>query len=152
LKDELKRYVAGPDAELVEKNTFELMSYLLDLHEAGKLKSPAKTVSEKFAYHLPCHLCAIGQEGASIKLIQELCKAEVVDLKAGCCGLAGTYGMQKKNYEISEKIAEKLKAALESSPTKNVLTECSACGMQIRHISDCTVSHPIKVLAEAYGE
>lgn len=166
LKDELKRYVAGPDAELVEKNTFELMSYLLDLHEAGKLKpieadskerllrryAPRNDTSPKFVYHLPCHLSAIGREGASIKLIGELCKAEVVDLKAGCCGLAGTYGMQKKNYEISEKIAEKLKAALESSPTKNVLTECSACGMQIRHISDCTVSHPIKVVAEAYGE
>jgi len=152
LKDELKRYVAGPDAELVAENTFELMSYLLDLHKAGKLKSPAKTVSEKFVYHLPCHLCVAGQEGASIKLIQELCNAEVVDLKAGCCGLAGTYGMQKKNYELSSKIAENLKKALESSPTKNVLTECAACGMQIQHISDCVVRHPIKVLAEAYGE
>lgn len=151
LKDELKRYVAGPDAELVAENTYELMSYLLDLHKAGKLKSPGKTVSQKFVYHLPCHLCVAGQEGASIKLIQELCGAEVIDLKAGCCGLAGTYGMQRKNYELSSKIAESLKKALESSPTKNVLTECAACGMQIQHISDCTVRHPIKVLAEAYG-
>jgi len=152
LKDELKRYVTGPDAELVAENTFELMSYLLNLHEQGKLKAPRKTISQKYVYHLPCHLCVAGQEGASIRLIEELCKAEVIDLKAGCCGLAGTYGMQKKNYELSEKIAENLKAALESSPTKNVLTECAACGMQIEHISDCVVRHPIKVLAEAYSE
>ena len=59
--------------------------------------------------------------------------------------------MQRKNYELSEKIAEGLKKALESSPTKNVLTECAACGMQIQHISHCIVRHPIKVLAEAYG-
>jgi Fe-S oxidoreductase len=152
LKDEMKRYVSGADAELVAENTFELMTYLLDLYEAGQFRRPAKSISEKFVYHLPCHLCIAGQEGASIKLIQELCKAEVVDLKAGCCGLAGTYGMQKKNYELSTKIAENLKNALESSPCKNILTECAACGMQIQHISDCTVRHPIKVLAEAYSE
>ncbi len=166
LKDELKRYVAGPDAELVAENTVELMSYLLDLHEAGKLK-PIETEKKErllrryaprndnvggFVYHLPCHLSAIAQEGASIKLLHELCNVDVVDLKAGCCGLAGTYGMQKKNYELSSKIAENLKKALESSPTNNVLTECAACGMQIQHISDCTVRHPIKVLAEAYAE
>ena len=60
--------------------------------------------------------------------------------------------MQRKNYELYSKIAENLKKALESSPTKNVLTECAACGMQIQHISDCIVRHPIKVLAEAYGK
>ncbi|MBN2137148.1 MAG: anaerobic glycerol-3-phosphate dehydrogenase subunit C [Sedimentisphaerales bacterium] len=152
IKDELRRYIAGPDAELVAGNTFELMSYLLDLHEAGKLKRPQRSISEKFVYHLPCHLSATARQGASIKLLGDLCDTEVVDLKAGCCGLAGTFGMQKKNYELSSKIAESLKAALESSPIKNVLTECAACGMQIQHISDCIVRHPIKVLAEAYGK
>ena len=43
-----------------------------------------------------------------------------------------------------------LKEALEKSPTKNVLTECAACKMQIEHISDKIVRHPIKILAEAY--
>ena len=75
----------------------------------------------------------------------------VIDLKAGCCGLAGTFGMQKKNYELSSKISESLKAALESTPTKNVLTECAACKMQIEHISDCFVRHPVKILAQSYG-
>jgi len=59
--------------------------------------------------------------------------------------------MQKKNYELSSQIAESLNAALEKSPTKNVLTECAACKMQIEHISDCVVSHPIKVLADYYS-
>ena len=86
-----------------------------------------------------------------MKLLQEVCGVNIVDLKAGCCGLAGTFGMQMKNYELSSQISESLKMALESSKTKNVLTECAACRMQIRHISDCVVRHPIKVLAEAYG-
>jgi Fe-S oxidoreductase len=88
---------------------------------------------------------------ASIKLLQDLCGVKVTDLKAGCCGLSGTFGMQKKNYELSSQIAASLKSALKKSQTPNVLTECAACKMQIEHISDKVAIHPLKILAESYG-
>jgi Fe-S oxidoreductase len=100
---------------------------------------------------MPCHLLAIGDGTASIKLLQELCGVKVTDLKAGCCGLAGTFGMQKKNYELSSQIAASLKAVLKESPTQNILTECAACGMQIGHISNKRITHPVKVIARAYS-
>jgi len=147
LKEELRHFVAGPDAKLVSENTYELMHYLLDLHTQKMLQAPTSSITEEFVYHLPCHLCAVGDETASIRLLQELCGVKVTDLAAGCCGLAGTFGMQKKNYQLSAQIAGSLKDALQESPTKNVLTECAACKMQIEHLSDCAVSHPIKILA-----
>jgi anaerobic glycerol-3-phosphate dehydrogenase C subunit len=152
LKQELRHFVDDEDAELVSQNTYELMNYLLSLQVKNKLKPPRKSIADEYVYHLPCHLCAVGNGTASIKLLKELCGVNVVDLKAGCCGIAGTYGMQKKNYELSSQIAEGLKEALEKASTKNVLTECAACKMQIEHISDCVAKHPIKVLAEAYGQ
>jgi FAD/FMN-containing dehydrogenase/Fe-S oxidoreductase len=103
-----------------------------------------------FVYHCPCHLSAIGSGGASIELLKELCNISAVDLKGGCCGIAGTFGMQKKNYDLSSKISEPMAQALELAQVKYVLTECSACKMQIEHISNCIVSHPIKVLVETY--
>ena len=151
LKEELRHFVDGQDAKLVSENTHELMNYLFSLHKKNKLKAPAKSITEEFVYHLPCHLCAVGDEGASIKLLQELCGVSVVDLKAGCCGLAGTFGMQQKNYELSSQIAAGLKEALEKASSKYVLTECAACKMQIEHISDSLVKHPIKVIAQSYG-
>ncbi len=150
LKDELRHFIAGEDAKLVSQNTYELMNYLLNLFTQKKLKAPTRLVKKEFIYHLPCHLCAVGDETTTIKLLQRLCGLKVIDLKAGCCGLAGTFGMQKKNYELSSQIGAGLKDALEKSPIKNVLTECSACKMQIEHISDCVVRHPIKILAEMY--
>jgi Fe-S oxidoreductase len=162
LKQELRHFVNGQEEELISENTYELMDYLFGLHEQKKLKAPCGTAfqavntgrmpvpREEFVYHMPCHLCAVGLEGASIKLLQEHCGVKVTDLAAGCCGIAGTFGMQKKNYDLSLKISESLKEALEKSPTKNVLTECAACKMQIEHISDCTVRHPIKIQAECY--
>jgi Fe-S oxidoreductase len=172
LKDELRHFVSGPEVKLVSENTYELMNYLYGLFKKGKLKRRAsdssfavapdksgllrrmdeqRATNDEYVYHLPCHLCAIGDKMASIELLKELCGVKVVDLKAGCCGLAGTFGMQKKNYELSSQIAASLKDALEKSPIKNVLTECAACKMQIEHISDCVVRHPIKVLTEAYS-
>ncbi len=111
---------------------------------------PRNDTEPSFVYHIPCHLLAIGGAKASIELLEKLCGLKVVDLEAGCCGLAGTFGMQKKNYELSSQIAAGLKEALNSSPTRCVLTECAACKMQIEHISDKIVSHPIKVLVECY--
>jgi len=155
LKQELRHFVAADDAELVSENTYELMNYLLDLYKAGKLKrrttDDGRATSDEYVYHKPCHLAAVGDGKATIKLVGELCGVKVTDLNAGCCGLAGTFGMQKKNYELSSEIGQGLKEALQNSSIKNVLTECAACKMQIEHISDCAVRHPIKVLAEAYS-
>ena len=150
LQQEMRHYVSGEDARLVSENTFELTGYLLSLREQGRLKPAVKEITEEFAYHLPCHLCAMSDEIASVKLLQEHCGVKVVELNAGCCGLAGTFGMQRKNYDLSSQISANLKEALEKSPVENILTECAACKMQIEHISDKAVQHPIMVLARAY--
>jgi Fe-S oxidoreductase len=181
LKQELRRYVDTEDAKLVSENTFELMEYLLGLLRKSKLNKPSdsslrakrsnlklfddqrllrrsdligtpRNDKGEYVYHTPCHLFALGTYGASIKILQELCGIQVADLKAGCCGLAGTFGMQKKNYELSEAIAKSLKDALDKTPAQRVLTECAACGMQIEHISGKPAVHPIKILAEYYSE
>jgi len=121
------------------------------LRRPDEIGTPRNDGVLDFVYHLPCHLSAVGDKQASVKLLRELCGLEIIELKAGCCGLAGTFGMQKKNYELSSQIAARLKEALEKSPIKNVLTECAACKMQIEHISDKIVRHPVKVLSEAYS-
>jgi anaerobic glycerol-3-phosphate dehydrogenase C subunit len=151
LKEELRHFVAGKEVELVSENTFELMSYLLELFKANKLKPVTNTISRGFVYHKPCHLYSIGGGRASIELLKNICPILITELNAGCCGLAGTFGMQKKNHELSSRISERLKKALESYTTRYALTECSACKMQIEDISEAKVMHPVKVLAEAYS-
>ncbi|MGA2323046.1 MAG: anaerobic glycerol-3-phosphate dehydrogenase subunit C [Sedimentisphaerales bacterium] len=151
LRQELRHYVDSVDAKIVSENTYELMEYLRELLRQGKLNKPKRTFLQEYVYHTPCHLFATGAYGASIELLQKLCNVPVADLKAGCCGLAGTFGMQKKNYELSERIAQSLKDTLDNTSAQSVLTECAACGMQIEHISGKRALHPIKVLAKAYG-
>ena len=151
LREEMRHYIAGEDAALVAAHTSELMNYLATLRAGGKLKPAVHDAGEKFVYHLPCHLCAVGDETVTLRLLQEHFKIDVADLQAGCCGLSGTFGMQQKNYELATEISESLKAALAKAPTRNVLTECAACKMQIEHIAPTSTTHPIKLIARSYG-
>lgn len=151
LREELRHYVGGEDASLVARNTVELMNYLAALRQEGKLKPVANSIGDKFVYHLPCHLCAVGDETVTLRLLGEHFGIDVADLQAGCCGLSGTFGMQQKNYELASRISESLKTALGKAPTQNVLTECAACKMQIEHIAPASTTHPIKLIARAYG-
>ena len=151
LIEEMRHYVTGEDAERVSKHTYELMNYLSALRRQGQLKGPAKPIADPFVYHLPCHLCAVGDETVTLRLLQDHFRVAVTDLRAGCCGLSGTFGMQKKNYDLSDRISESLKDALKAAPTQNVLTECAACKMQIEHIASAAVLHPVKLIARIYG-
>ncbi len=151
LREELRHYVAGEDAALVSQSTSELMNYLSALRRQGKLKAPTDPVTDRFVYHLPCHLCAVGDDTVALRLLQEHFQINVTDLQAGCCGLSGTFGMQQKNYELAAQISESLKEALKKAPTQNVLTECAACKMQIEHLAPSRTSHPIKLIAQCYG-
>ena len=120
------------------------------IYEQGKLKAPTKSVAETFAYHLPCHLCALGDDTVTLRLLHDHFRVEVLDLQAGCCGLSGTFGMQQKNRDLSIRMARSLKNALRAAPTEDVLTECAACKMQIEHLAPATATHPIKIIAQAY--
>ena len=49
-------------------------------------------------------------------------------------------------------MAGSLHQALDQADTRQVLTECAACNMQIKHIyPECEVTHSIKVLAHAHA-
>jgi len=86
-----------------------------------------------------------------VELLSKLTRASVRNVEAGCCGIAGTYGMQKKNYEASMKIGEGLAEALKAAGADETLTECGACKMQIEHLTGRPAMHPVKLLAKAYG-
>ncbi len=151
LREELRHYVKGDDASLVADNTVELMNFLEALRRLGKLKSPLSPTPGKFVYHLPCHLAAMGDETVTLRLLREHFSVDVTDLQAGCCGLSGTFGMQQKNYALSSQISESLAKSLSTASTRLALTECAACKMQIEHLAPVQATHPIKLMARAYG-
>jgi Fe-S oxidoreductase len=149
----LRLFVDSDDAKLVAGYTYELMSYLNGLNTESRLTAKVVDLLDgvHYAYHGPCHLCVLGGAGASIELLTSLTHLDVTDVSAGCCGMAGTCGMQKKNYELSLEIGRETADALNAVETGFAMTECGACKMQIEHMTDKKVVHPVKLLARAYG-
>lgn len=152
LKDELRLMIDSPAAGSISENTFELMDYIGQL----LLKGQTERVDERFskvlsnpllAYHAPCHLKSLRPANSSIEILKKAGIA-VIDLKSGCCGLAGTAGMQRKNHGLQAAIGGPLKAAIEQKNPHLVLTECAACKMQIEYLTGRTVIHPVKLLAQ----
>jgi len=70
----------------------------------------------------------------------------VHDLNSGCCGLAGTAGMQAKNRTLSASIGKALRTAIDDYKPDIILTECAACKMQIETLCNVPVMHPIRVI------
>ena len=145
---------ASEAAQGVSRQTVELMGYLDDLikahPEAGRRLTAERPAyaGKRIAYHLPCHLQALREGGVTVRLMRQLCGLEVHELNGGCCGLAGTAGMQAKNRALSAAVGQSLKAAIEAYKPDIILTECAACKMQIETLCEARVMHPISVLAE----
>ena len=70
-------------------------------------------------------------------------------LDSQCCGIAGTYGFKKENYEVSQKIGEPLFRQIEEANVDNVITDCETCKWQIEMSTSAKVLNPISILAEA---
>ena len=153
LKDEISLITHDERVRLIAENTYELMDYLNTLIEQypellpGECKTlPGRYAEKKIAYHAPCHLKAQRLSGASIELLEK-CGLDVIDIDGGCCGLAGTAGMQKKHRDMSGSIGKLLADKIDDCNPDIILTECAACKMQIEHLTEKEVLHPIKLLA-----
>ncbi len=145
LRDELRLIIDSPDARLVSENTVELMDYLSK--QNPETPNTGKAPALKYAYHAPCHLKALRTASVSIDLLKQA-GLDVVDINGGCCGLAGTAGMQRKNHTLAEAIGGRLSGAIADTDADIVVTECAACAMQIQHLTRKPVIHPIKLLAQ----
>jgi FAD/FMN-containing dehydrogenase/Fe-S oxidoreductase len=152
LKEDLRFFVDSPDAKIVSENTFELFDYLKNLMKTVEIAAAASggLAMTNFVHHTPCHLLAMGAKPASIEVLKQLAGIDVKELDGGCCGIAGTFGMQKKNYDLSMQIGKKLADKIKETGADIVLTECSTCKMQIEQLTGKKVEHPIKVLAKVY--
>lgn len=73
-----------------------------------------------------------------------------VEVSAGCCGLAGNFGMEKGHYEISEKIArEGILAKAAASPDRQILADGFSCRTQVADLADLPAQHLVQVIAAA---
>ena len=131
--------------ESIDLATKFIYNLLCDGNHTLKFNPDAPRI--RVAYHSPCHLERMGWTPYSIELLKLIPNVEFVKLDSQCCGIAGTYGFKKENYETSQAIGAPLFASIEASECDYVATDCETCKWQIEMSTSKKVLHPIEILA-----
>jgi Fe-S oxidoreductase len=72
----------------------------------------------------------------------------VVTKVAGCCGLAGNFGVEEGHYEVSVAVAEThLMPAVRSHPDAVVLADGMSCRVQLDDLADVPTMHLAELFA-----
>ena len=151
LKHEYLNLFDDPDTAIVAENTIDATSFLLQLHMSGDLELDFRPVNAAIGYHLPCHQRALGEDIPAMKLLRLIPGLQVEMIEKGCSGMAGTYGIKRKNYLKSLRMGFALINAMRSTDIIAGATECSTCKIQMEQGTTKPTIHPIKILALAYG-
>ncbi|MCI1779967.1 MAG: anaerobic glycerol-3-phosphate dehydrogenase subunit C [Bacteroidales bacterium] len=104
---------------------------------------------KRVAYHSPCHLDKLGWEIYSVGLLRMIEGVDLMILDSNCCGIGGSYGFKKENYDVSQKVGEPLFRQIEQVNPDFVATDCETCKWQIEMSTSARVKNPISVIAEA---
>ncbi|MGQ0793807.1 MAG: FAD-binding and (Fe-S)-binding domain-containing protein [Deltaproteobacteria bacterium] len=136
------------DARLVARNSFLLQEFLYKLHLDGDLKIQWRSGGEDVLLHPHCHERAIAGGKAAVEILR-LSGCRERESKAGCCGMAGSFGYETEHYEISKTIGEdRLFPAVRSAPAETaVVVTGASCHEQIGHFTERTPVHIAEILA-----
>jgi Fe-S oxidoreductase len=105
--------------------------------EAGHVQLDLGDGPAQILLHGHCHQKAMGRLAPAKALLGRIPGATVVDLDAGCCGMAGSFGYAREHFELSRAIGERrLLPAARSLREGDVLV---ASGTSCRHqVADFT--------------
>ena len=150
IKEDYPRILSTPTALLVSQKTFDIHEYLWLLFNEGEMNTDFRSSKKTAVFHAPCHLKA--QEIGNLQecLVELIPGISIKKIEDSCCGMGGTFGLKKKNYDLSLAMGEKLFNAIKEAKADCVVTGCGACKTQISQATSAKVVHPIELLADSY--
>jgi Fe-S oxidoreductase len=109
---------------------------------AGRVQLDLKRGPAQIFLHGHCHQKAMGRLAPAKALLERIPGATVVDLDAGCCGMAGSFGYTRDHFDVSRAIGERrLLPAARRLDAASVLV---ASGVSCRHqVADFTGAHAV---------
>jgi Fe-S oxidoreductase len=102
--------------------------------------------------HVHCHQQAIaGLESIAPTLAAAGLDATVLD--AGCCGMAGSFGFDKRHYRVSMEVGERvlLPAVREAPEDTAIVADGFSCREQIRHGTSRQACHFAELVSQTIG-
>ena len=154
LCDEYAALLPGdPAARAVAAATRLPEELLLEAVAEGRLVLPQDNAlsGRRVLFHGHCHQKALAGTAATAALLRSIPGAEVVELDAGCCGMAGSFGFEAEHYELSMSIGElRLFPAVRAEPADTIIAATGvSCRQQIQHGTGRPARHPLEIVRQA---
>jgi glycerol-3-phosphate dehydrogenase subunit C len=140
-----------PELEQVSARTYDIVEFLLELHERGELQTDFRPLDMTVTYHAPCQQQGHGIGKPALDLMALVPGLRVVENDASCCGVAGTYGLKKEKYPISMDVGAPLFAQIEHAAPDLAVCDSETCRWHIEKATGVRSVHPVEVLHRAYG-
>ncbi len=121
-----------------------LGSHWSSLPETFKLRrGPSRVL-----LHGHCHQKAMGRLATARTLLDRIPGSTVIDLDAGCCGMAGSFGYVKDHFEVSRAIGERrlLPAVRDMGPDSTLVASGTSCRHQVADFSGVRALHPAELI------
>ena len=154
LREEHPGLLAGDArAQTVADATRLVEELLVEAIDDGSLTlDPNASVSNRpIVFHGHCHQKALAGTAATVALLERIPGAQVTELDAGCCGMAGSFGFETEHYELSMQIGESrlFPALREAAPGTLVSATGVSCRQQINHGVGQRAWHPVELVRAA---
>lgn len=124
----------------------DIHDFLGRIFAAGAFEGSFTPVYKKVAYHAPCHLKTQKNKYGPTDLLRMIPGLELLTINDSCCGIAGTFGMKRENFDLSMEIGSPLFSELARAHPDFVLSGCGTCQIQINQGTGLDVIHPIVLL------
>ena len=151
LVEDYPRLLGTPQSELLARHIRDIHGYVLEILERDpELRARLRPVPLRITYHNPCHLQARGMGDEVVRLLRLVPGVDVVPIgEDHCCGIAGTFGMKEKNFDLSMRMGRPLFESIEATGVGVVATGCGTCKIQIEQGSRMPVVHPIRIVRDS---
>lgn len=138
-----------PGGKKIAENSYNIYEYMLNLVEEGSIVLNLGDLKKKVAYHIPCHLRALGIGYPASRILSFIPGLETTIVDDHCCGLSGSYGFKSINQSTSQAIGEKAANAVIRTGADAVIADCGACRMQLAHMTGLPALDPVELLTES---
>jgi Fe-S oxidoreductase len=151
LRDEYPALLADdPRVQLVADATRLPEELLVEAIGSGRLVLPQDNgvSGRRIVFHGHCHQKALAGTAATMALLRSIPGADVTEVDAGCCGMAGSFGFEAEHYELSMSIGElRLFPAIRAEAKDTIIAATGvSCRQQILHGTGRQARHPLEII------
>jgi FAD/FMN-containing dehydrogenase/Fe-S oxidoreductase len=143
--DMLQLFPGDQDAVRIRKQSYLLGEFI----EARNLDVPQ--LRGKALFHAHCHQKAVLDPGAVRSLLRRM-GLDVEEPDPGCCGMAGSFGLESSHYDVSRSIGQEnlLPAVSQASRTTYIVADGFSCRSQILEGTSRKPLHLAELLYAAF--